>query len=102
MAEHVASDPAMRHRFETEAKAVAALSHPNILSIYELAFFDGFPVAVMELLEGETLRSRLRKGPIGWREAVADRRRDRRWTGGSARQGGRPPRSQTGEHVSHL
>jgi serine/threonine-protein kinase len=70
MAEHVASDPGMRHRFETEARSVAALSHPNILSIYELAFFDGVPVAVMELLEGETLRSRLSKGAIGWREAV--------------------------------
>ena len=70
MADHVASDPTMRHRFETEAKSIASLSHPNILAIYELAFFDGFPVAVMELLEGETLRSRLRKGAIGWREAA--------------------------------
>ena len=70
MADHVASDPEMRQRFETEARSIASLSHPNILSIYELAFFDGFPVAVMELLEGETLRSRLRKGALGWREAV--------------------------------
>ena len=70
MADHVASDPEMRQRFETEAKSIASLSHPNILSIYELAFFDGFPVAVMELLEGETLRSRLRKGALGWRDAV--------------------------------
>ncbi len=60
----------MRHRFEAEAKSVAALSHPNILSIFELAFFDGFPVAVMELLEGETLRTRLKKGALGWRDAV--------------------------------
>src|SRR4051794_18060617 len=70
MAEHIASDPEMRQRFETEARAVAALSHPNILSIYELAIVDGLPVAVMELLEGETLRERLKKGSIGWREAV--------------------------------
>jgi serine/threonine protein kinase len=70
MADHVAADPGMRHRFETEARSVAALSHPNILSIYELAFFDGVPVAVMELLEGETLRSRLNKGAVGWRDAV--------------------------------
>lgn len=54
MAEHIAADPDMRRRFETEAKAVAALSHPNILSIYELVVVDGIPVAVMELLEGET------------------------------------------------
>ena len=70
MAEHVAADPEMRRRFETEAKAVAALSHPGILSIYELLVVEGIPVAVMELLEGETLRQRLRRGALEWREAV--------------------------------
>src|SRR5919107_2472588 len=70
MAEHIAADPQMRSRFESEARSIASLSHPNILSIYELAFFEGVPVAVMELLEGETLRSRLKKGAIGWRDAV--------------------------------
>jgi eukaryotic-like serine/threonine-protein kinase len=70
MADHVAADPEMRRRFETEARAVAALSHPGILSIYELVVVEGIPVAVMELLEGETLRQRLRRGPLEWREAV--------------------------------
>jgi serine/threonine protein kinase/tetratricopeptide (TPR) repeat protein len=70
MAEHVAADPEMRRRFETEAKAVAALSHPGILSIYELVIVDGIPVAVMELLEGETLRQRLSRGSLEWREAI--------------------------------
>jgi serine/threonine protein kinase len=70
MAAHVASDPDMRRRFETEAKAVAALSHPSILSIYELVIVDGIPVAVMELLEGETVRERLARGAMEWREAV--------------------------------
>jgi len=70
MAEHVAADPEMRRRFETEAKAVAALSHPGILSIYELVIVEGIPVAVMELLEGETLRQRLGRGALEWREAV--------------------------------
>ena len=70
MAEHVASNPEMRRRFETEAKAVAALSHPSILSIHELVIVDGVPVAVMELLEGETLRLRLSRGALAWREAV--------------------------------
>jgi len=64
MAAHVAADPEMRRRFETEARAVAALSHPGILSIYELIVVDSIPVAVMELLEGESLRARLRRGPI--------------------------------------
>lgn len=70
MAEHVASDPDMRLRFETEARAVAALSHPAIMSIYELAFVGDTPLAVMELLQGETLRERLRRGAIAWRDAV--------------------------------
>lgn len=71
MAAHVAADPVMRRRFETEARAVAALSHPSIRSIHELAVADGVPFAVMELLEGETLRHRLRRGPLEWQEAVS-------------------------------
>src|SRR5918993_3640851 len=71
MAEHIAADPAMRQRFETEARAVAALSHPAIRSIHELAIADGVPFAVMELLDGETLRQRLERGPIPRRDAVA-------------------------------
>jgi eukaryotic-like serine/threonine-protein kinase len=70
MAPHIASDPAMRRRFEVEARAVAALSHPAIMSIHELAIVDGFPVAVMELLEGENLRTRMKKGPLAWRDTV--------------------------------
>src|SRR5688500_20280950 len=56
MAEHIASDPEMRRRFETEARAVASLSHPSILSIHELAVVDGLPVAVVELREGGQAR----------------------------------------------
>ena len=70
MAEHIAADPAMRQRFETEARAVAALSHPSILSIYELGAAEGRLFAVMELLEGQTLRARLAEGATPWREGV--------------------------------
>jgi eukaryotic-like serine/threonine-protein kinase len=70
MAPHIASDPVMRGRFETEARAVASLSHPNILSIYELAIANDLPFAVMELLEGRNLRERMVGGPMPWREAV--------------------------------
>ena len=72
MAQHIADDPEMRHRFETEARAVAALSHPNIMGIFELAIVDGVPVAVMELLEGETVRTRLKTGALPWRQLTCD------------------------------
>ena len=49
MAPHIAADPEMRRRFETEARAVAALSHSSIVAIHELAVVDDVPLAVMEL-----------------------------------------------------
>ncbi|MDX2032977.1 MAG: protein kinase [Blastocatellia bacterium] len=68
--ERLAAHPDALKRFEREARAVAALSHPNILSIFDFGSEDGVSYAVMELLEGETLRERLRRGPLPWREAV--------------------------------
>jgi serine/threonine-protein kinase len=68
--EAVASNFERQARFEREAKAVAALSHPNILAIHDYGTQGPITYAVMELLEGETLRSRLAKGPFSWREAV--------------------------------
>jgi eukaryotic-like serine/threonine-protein kinase len=70
MAAHIAADPEMRRRFETEARAVASLSHPSILSIYEMVATEGIPCAVMELLEGRNVRERMEHGPLPWREAV--------------------------------
>jgi serine/threonine protein kinase/tetratricopeptide (TPR) repeat protein len=67
---HLSRDPEMRARFEHEARAIAALSHENVMSIHELAVINGEPVAVVELLEGESLRTRLARGPMPWREAV--------------------------------
>jgi TolB-like protein/Flp pilus assembly protein TadD len=68
--ESVAAEPETLARFEREAKAVAALSHPNILSIFDFGTHDGIAYAVMELLEGETLRSKLDAGPIPQKLAV--------------------------------
>ncbi len=65
-----ANDPNRLARFEREARAVAALSHPNILAIHDYGTHETITYAVMELLEGETLRGRLAKGPMPWREAV--------------------------------
>ncbi|MDQ6891751.1 MAG: protein kinase [Acidobacteriota bacterium] len=59
-----ASNPDAMARFEREAKSVAALSHPNILAIFDFGREDGATYAVMELLEGDTLRGRLEAGPL--------------------------------------
>lgn len=56
-------------RFLREARAVASLTHPNILSIFDFGTQDDITFAVMELLEGESLRSRLGRGSVPWREA---------------------------------
>src|SRR5229473_1842669 len=55
-------DPDRLRRFEQEARAVGALNHPNILSIYDIGTHEGSPFVVSELLERETLRSRLAGG----------------------------------------
>ena len=57
-------------RFEREAKAVAALSHPNIMAIHDFGEHDGIVYAAIELLEGETLRETLEPGPLPVRKAT--------------------------------
>jgi serine/threonine protein kinase/Tol biopolymer transport system component len=64
------SDPQRLYRFEQEARAAAALNHPNILSVYDIGRQDGTPYIVSELLEGETLRVRLRSGALSIRKAL--------------------------------
>ena len=59
-----ATDPQFRERFDREARAVAALSHPNIVAIYDVGTHDGAPYAAIELLEGDTLRSRIGTSPL--------------------------------------
>src|SRR5207344_1972113 len=64
------SDADALARFEREVLAVAALSHPNILSIFDFGTQDGTTYAVMELLEGETLRGKLDAGRVPQKQAV--------------------------------
>ena len=68
--EHLAANAEALRRFEREAKAVAALSHPHILAIHDFGAEQGVNYAVMELLEGETLRARLSRSPLPWREVA--------------------------------
>ena len=63
-------DPERLRRFQQEAQAVAALNHPNILAIHDFGEYDGSPYIVTELLEGETLRSRLQAGIMLVRKAT--------------------------------
>src|SRR3984957_15703702 len=62
--------PFARERFLREARACSALSHPNICAIYDLGDFDGRPFLVMELLEGETLRSYIGSHPVSPEKAL--------------------------------
>jgi hypothetical protein len=63
-------DPERLRRFEVEAQATAALNHPNIVSIFHVGKHNGAPYIVTELLQGDTLRDRLRKGPMRLREVL--------------------------------
>jgi eukaryotic-like serine/threonine-protein kinase len=63
-------DPVRRKRFEQEARAAAALNHPNITAVYQLGSYEGMPYLVTELLEGETLRERIDRGPLPLRTVV--------------------------------
>ena len=68
--ERLALDSAALARFEREAKTVAALSHPNLLGIYDFGTHEGIVYAVTELLSGETLRDRVTAGSIPRRKAI--------------------------------
>jgi serine/threonine protein kinase len=65
-----ASDPERLHRFQLEAEAAAALNHPNIVTVHGVGRDNGTSYIVAELLQGETLRERLRSGPIPVRVAT--------------------------------
>jgi serine/threonine protein kinase/Tol biopolymer transport system component len=64
------TDPDRLRRFEQEARAAASLNHPNILAVYQLGIHEGAPYLVSELLEGETLRERLKRSPLPVRKVI--------------------------------
>ena len=68
--ETFATDASRVRRFEQEARAAGQLNHPNILAVYDVGIHAGAPYIVSELLEGESLRSRLQGGALPSRKAV--------------------------------
>jgi Tol biopolymer transport system component len=68
--ELVLADPERLQRFEVEAKAAAALNHPNILAVYQMGTYAGVPYLVSELLEGKTLAEAVRRGPLPLRKTI--------------------------------
>jgi Tol biopolymer transport system component len=70
ISESFAGDATRVARFQQEARAAAALDHPNILAVHDIGTENGSPYVVSELLEGETLRTKLLTGPLPVRKAV--------------------------------
>jgi serine/threonine-protein kinase len=68
---HLAERDDALARFEREARGLGALSHPNIVAIYDVGHAEGLHYLVTELLQGETIRARLRNGALPWRDAAA-------------------------------
>src|SRR5215472_15748463 len=68
--EYLTSDSERLRRFEQEARATAALNHPNILAVHQMATQGSVSYLVEELLEGETLRERLRRGSVPFRKTI--------------------------------
>jgi TolB-like protein len=68
--ERYVRDSEARMRFEREAKAVAALTHPNILAIHDYGSHENAAYSVTELLEGQTLRQRMLQGSLPWRKSA--------------------------------
>src|SRR5271170_8472855 len=65
-----AADPERLRRFEQEARAVASLSHPNILAVHDIGRYENQPFMVSELLDGESLREMLARGALPQRKAI--------------------------------
>jgi Tol biopolymer transport system component len=66
----LAADPQFRERFDREARAISQLTHPHICTLYDVGEHDGTAFLIMELLDGETLADRLKKGALPLDEAL--------------------------------
>jgi serine/threonine protein kinase len=70
LAAHLSSSPELKQRMEREARAISSLNHPHICQLYDIGSQDGTDYLVMELLEGETVAERIRKGALPLNEVL--------------------------------
>jgi eukaryotic-like serine/threonine-protein kinase len=70
LAAHLSSSPELKQRLEREARAISSLNHPYICQLYDIGSQDGTDYLVMELLEGETVAERLRRGSLPLNEVL--------------------------------
>ena len=84
-------DSETRQRFLREARSAAAIAHPNVAAVHQVGEAEGRLFIAMELVEGESLRERLERGPLDVATAASIRRTDGSWARGGARQGDRAP-----------
>ena len=96
--EELAGQPERLARLKQEARILASLNHPGIATLHGLEDSDGVPVLVMELVEGETLADRLRRGPLPFPRGDGGRPSDRAGPGGGPRERRPAPRPQARKH----
>ena len=70
LAAHLVSDQEIRKRFEREAKAAAALNHPNICTVHEIDEVEGKTFIAMAFIEGEVLEKKIEAGPLKLKDAL--------------------------------
>jgi serine/threonine protein kinase/Tol biopolymer transport system component len=70
LSQHLSDNPEAKERFDREARAISALNHGRICTLYDVGHHDGMSYLVMEFLDGETLAERLKKGALPLRETL--------------------------------
>ena len=95
---HLSSNPEAKQRFEREARTISSLNHPHICVLHDVGSQDGTDYLVMEYVQGETLDSRLQKGPLPVKQALECGDTDLRRTGEGAPRRHRTSRSQARKH----
>ena len=97
LSEELTADPIALKRFEREARAASALNHPNICTIYGVEEHAGQPIIAMELVEGETLAERIKRGALPLDRSAEHRETDGGRAGSCAREWNRSSRSEAGQ-----